>query len=202
MLAPIRRPVASLVLVVVAALAPVAAPASAAQAQGSWLDEPVPPSWNAVGMAVPAAPTGGYANPSCGRDERPAETNEDLAVAAGGWRLFREYRAGWGITVVTALSGYDGMCRPTGFQVFAFFGGQLAGTLSPAPMNSREDGSLSEWGFLSPEPGENTLGATFVRYAPTDPLCCPSGQTSVTYTLERGPTGPVLVPVGAETSWR
>lgn len=199
MLSGIRRPVASLVLATASILAPGVGPVPAAHAQRSWLDQPVPTSWNAVGMAVPAAPTGGYSNPSCGRDERPAETAEDLAVTAKGWRLFREYRSGWALTVVTALSGYDGMCRPLGFQIFAFLGGQFAGTLSPGPMNSREDGSLTQWTYLSPAPGENTLRAAFNRYAAADPLCCPSAQTSVTYLMERGASGPVLVPVRTET---
>jgi hypothetical protein len=150
-------------------------------------------------MAIPIAPTGASPTPGCGRDERPAETAEDLAVTGRGWGLFREYRSGWALTVVNGLSGYDGMCRPMGFQVFVFLGGQFAGTRSSAPMNSRDGGSLSEWTYLSPGPGENTLGATFNRYAATDPLCCPSAQTSVTYVMERGASGPVLVPVRAET---
>ena len=134
----IRRLVASLVLATTSVLAPGVGPVPAAHAQASWLDQPVPTSWSSVGMAVPAAPTGGYSNPSRGRDERPAETAEDLAVTAKGT-------------------------------------------------------------YLSPAPGENTLGATFNRYAAADPLCCPSAQTSGTYLMERNASGPVLVPVRAET---
>ena len=194
-----HRLVAALAFAAATVLAPLAMPTSAVHAQADWLDQAVPAGWNAVGMAVPTAPTGGYANPSCGRDERPAETAEDLAVSAQGWRLFREYHSGWALTVVMGLSSYDGMCRPMGFQVFVFLGGQFAGTLSPEPMHSRVDGSLTESWYLSPAPGENTLAATFTRYAASDPLCCPSGRTTVTYLMERGPTGPVLVPVRAET---
>jgi hypothetical protein len=89
----IRRLIASLVLIA-AALAPITAPIPAAHAQATWLDQSAPVSWNAVGMAIPTAPTGASPNPGCGRDERPAETAEDLAVTARGWRLFREYRSG------------------------------------------------------------------------------------------------------------
>ena len=191
------RLVASLVLGLAVALT--ASAPLAVHAQGAWLDQPTPTPWNTVRMAVPSAPSVESSDPRCGRDERPAETAEDVAVTAAGWRLFREYRAGWALTVVTGLSGYDGMCRPLGFQVFVFLGGTFAGTLSPTSMDSRADGSLTESWFLSPAPGENTLAATFNRYAATDPLCCPSGQTTVTYLLERGAAGPELVPVCAET---
>jgi len=179
------------------AITPFAAPD--AHAQGAWLDQPTPTSWNSVGMAVPSAPSDAYANPRCALDERPAETAEDLALTAAGWRLFREYESGWSLRVILGLAGYDGMCRPTGFQVFVFLGGTFAGTLSPTPMDSRADGSLTESRFLSPLPGENTLSATFNRYTDLDPLCCPSGRATVTYLMERGAAGPVLVPVRAET---
>jgi hypothetical protein len=202
MLPPValRRSLIALGLAAWAALAPIASGVPpVAHAQATWLDQAVPTSWNTVGMAIPAAPTDALLDPACGRDERPAETAEDLAVAAKGWRLFREYRSGWALTTITGLAGYDGMCRPLGFQVFVFLGGRFAGTLAPEPMNSRADGSLTQYTFLSPAPGENTLGATFNRYADADPLCCPSSQTTVTYLMERGAAGPVLRPVRAET---
>ena len=42
------------------------------------------------------------------------------------------------------MSNADGMCRPLGYQFFLFVGDDFAGTLSPAPMDSRTDGGLSD----------------------------------------------------------
>ena len=80
----LRRLICSLALAILATLAPIPAAHLGAHAQATWLDQPVPTNWNVVGMAIPAAPTGGFSGPGCGRDERPAEAAEDLAVAARG----------------------------------------------------------------------------------------------------------------------
>ena len=89
---------------------------------------------------------------------------------------------------MSGLSSYDGMCRPLGFQAFVFVDGKLAGTLSPTPMNSRDDGALSRTSFFGPE----SLTAAYVRYTDQDPLCCPSALSTATYKIERTPAGPVL----------
>jgi len=133
----------------------------------------------------------------CLAQERAASGAEESAVAAAGYRLtsyWPSVRAG-DLAVVLATAGYDGMCRPIGYQGFVFAGGRYAGTLAPEPMTSRTDGALA----TVPEgPGVAVAGgrivARFVRYAPTDPLCCPSrGQTRVAYRVERGPIGPVAL---------
>ena len=50
-------------------------------------------------MAIPAAPTiDGNPDPRCTERERPAETEEDDALIAEGWRLFLPYQRGWGVT--------------------------------------------------------------------------------------------------------
>src|SRR5690606_28531273 len=36
--------------------------------------------------------------------------------------------------------------------------------------------------------------AWYDRYAPTDPLCCPSSETGVTFHVERAAAGPVVIP--------
>ena len=114
----------------------------AAHADGAWLDDQSV-TWNTAGMAIPAAPEKpAEVDPRCVRQARPAESDEDRAVEAAGWTLFSNYTAGWGIKIVSGLSSYDGMCRPLGFQAFVFVDGKLAGTLSPMPMNSRDDGAL------------------------------------------------------------
>ena len=160
------------------------------EAQGSWLDGP-PVNWNAPGRALPAPPPERGENPRCGADRRPPETPEDNAVAGAGWILGLAYQAGWGIKVVWAQSGYDGMCRPMGYQAFVFAEGQFAGTVSPTPMDSRTDGAMSEVHFYNPE----LISARFLRYAPTDALCCPSlPAVTVSYRVERPAGDPLLVP--------
>jgi hypothetical protein len=111
-------------------------------------------------------------------------------VAGAGWTLFGDYRAGWGIVSVNGLSGYDGMCRPTGFNEFVFVDGAFAGTISPVQMDSRSDG-VASGSFII---GSESLTATFQRYRPTDSLCCPSGSKTVFYRIDRSGGRPLLVP--------
>lgn len=161
----------------------------AAHADGAWLDD-LSVTWNSAGMAIPGPvenPAG--LDPRCGRQARPAESDEDRAVEAAGWTLFASYSGGWGIKIVRALAGYDGMCRPVQYQAFVFVDGTLAGTLSPTPMSSRLDGALTEASFFGPE----GLNASYVRYTEKDPLCCPSARTTARYRIDRSPVGPVLV---------
>jgi hypothetical protein len=143
----------------------------------------------------------GNDDPRCREAERPAETREDRALTSKGWRLFREYLGGWGIRVVWALAGYDGMCRPLGYQVFVFVDGKLAGALSPAPMSSRTDASLSSLQMFGPAAtGGPLLTAAFSRYAESDPLCCPTRRTTVQYRVDRSQRAPLLTAVSARTA--
>ena len=161
-----------------------------AVAQASWLDEPLS-NWNQPGMDLPQAPPMDPAtNPQCLSGGRPVETDADQALSDNGWTLFGSYYAGWNTAVVRALSGYDGMCRPWGYNVFVFVDGQFAGTISPDLMNSRTDGTGDVRFFAA----KDSITAEFQRYAPTDPLCCPSGSASVVYQVSRTPAGPLLVP--------
>lgn len=186
-------PIATLV----AALGLAAAP-SAALAETNWLDAPIQ-AWNSPGMAVPPAPPREVPDdPRCAaRSERPPETAQDQEVAAAGWTLFAPYRGGWGITIVSGLVGYDGMCRPFVYQVFVFVDGAFAGTIAPSPMASRTDGSGRLEEFFN---GSGTLGGSFARYGPDDPLCCPSATSNVQYGIDRTPAGPVLVPTKITTT--
>src|SRR5215212_7607318 len=94
----------------------------------TWLDGDLA-SWNTPGMAIPSAPTiEGNTDPRCVERERPAETAEDDALIAEGWHLFLPYQRGWGVTLISGLASYDGMCRPLGYQSFVFVDGVL-----PAP---------------------------------------------------------------------
>src|SRR5262245_27215326 len=165
------------VLVITAWLAPAAHPDPAA-ADGGWLDGDVA-QWSTPGAPVPAAPTdtGAPPDPRCQQQARPAETAADRQVQAAGWTLFGSYLGGWGIVSVKGLSGYDGMCRPMGYQEFVFVDGVFAGTISPDVMSSRFDGAGRVTGLFGPD----QLIAEFARYKPSDPLCCPSSSTSMTY---------------------
>jgi LppP/LprE lipoprotein len=172
-------------LALLAALLP-----SIASADGSWLDQPLS-NWNQPGMDVPqAAAMNPLTNPRCLGQGRPPETAADQALADNGWTLFSSYMAGWNTFIVRGLSGYDGMCRPLGFNAFVFVDGQFAGTIAPDAMDSRTDGVGDARFFFA----SDMLSAEFQRYTPSDPLCCPSGHATVVYRVMRMPEGPVVVP--------
>lgn len=180
------RRLIALVVTAYAILAP-----GVVQAGDAWLDGPLP-QWNQPGMAVPVAPQseGDLASNAslCDRTVRPPETAADYEVTGAGWSLVGSYEGGWGIVTVTGTTGFDGMCRPIGYQIFVFVDGVFAGTISPEPMESRTSGA----GTLS-RVSSGQLFATFVRYADLDPLCCPSRPSAlVEYQVERTDGGPVL----------
>jgi hypothetical protein len=164
-----------------------------ASAETIWLDQPLKP-WNVAGAAIPTAPPAQLAQQICTTKERTAVNAEETLVAGARWRL-EEY---WptisrgNLAIVLALSDYDGMCRPLGFNAFVFANGAYVGTLSPVNLNSRTDGVLNQ---IPTFPSDGVIQAIFTRYAPTDPLCCPSLAPSVvTYNVVNG----VIAPVGVQ----
>src|ERR1051325_9169879 len=115
-------------------------------ADGGWLDAGDTPAWNLAGGAVPhALPENPDPRGICPRQERPPTTPDEQQLAAQGWKLesYWPARQQGDVVLLLALSSYDGMCRPWGFNAFVFAGGRFAGTLSPQPMNSRADGVLA-----------------------------------------------------------
>lgn len=177
-------------LAILALLVALVSPLPLAAQGSSWLDGGLA-SWNRPGMPIPAAPDNGPPDPRCATRERPAETVADNALLSAGWRLFLPFQSGWGVTLVAGLAGYDGMCRPMGYQSFVFVDGVFVGTVAPEPMNSRFDGAADAVNLWYAD----QLTAEFRRYAPDDPLCCPSGSAYVEYTIVDTPDGPVLDPV-------
>jgi hypothetical protein len=173
---------------------------AAAGGQGAaWLDRSPPTNWNAGGTTLPAAPVEESALTSrerCAATVRRATTADDDAVQRAGWALIGPLQTFSGTTIITGTSGFDGMCRPVRYQLFAFVDGTFAGTLSPVFMTSRTDGAQSRLYLY--RAGE--LAAEFLRYTDADPLCCPSRVTRVEYRVERDARGPVLVPVNASTT--
>lgn len=164
----------------------------------SWLDAPVPAGWNTPGAPIPAAPApDGAADPRCTSTARPPQLEEDRKVRERGWDLVGAFQGGWQTVVVRATAGYDGMCRPMRHQAFVFVRGVFAGTLSPNPMESRIDGSPGDVTLT----GATRLVAEYHRYTKADPLCCPSGTTTVTLEIapEGSPNGPIVRPVSAST---
>jgi hypothetical protein len=162
-----------------------------------WLDVPGgrPAPWNVAGAAVPSADFAhGLAPLQCAVRERPADIPEEQAIARAGWRLetFWPTAHRGDVAVIQATADYDGMCRPSGYNAFVFSAGRFAGTVSPELMYSRSDGALLEVPEFLPS---GQLSATYVRYDPRDPLCCPSRpRTRVIFRLDIAPAGPVLVP--------
>ena len=165
----------------------------------SWLDREHPAGWNQPGAAIPDAPppTGESATTErCRRVMRAPTLAGDQSVVAKGWTLFGPGHVFGATEVVLAASSVDGMCRPLGFQGFVFVDGQLAGMISPRLMESRTDGAANVVHLRS----SDLLDVEFARYAPKDPLCCPSRVTTVAYRVQLAPHGPVLVAIEARTS--
>jgi hypothetical protein len=170
---------------------------AAAQSATAWLDQSPPANWNRRGASVPDAPVTDLVAPDeCAAQERVPQGTEEQQVSDRGWRLTAASQAGaGGARVVLGQTGYDGMCRPMGYQQFVFVNGGFIGTISPTTMDSRTDGSGSVQGAIGPD----TLTAVFARYGADDPLCCPARNTTVTYRVDRGPTQSLLLPTSATT---
>lgn len=167
-----------------------------ASAQAAWLDAS-PQPWNRGGAAVPAAPRDVVIPLNierCQGRERQPQTPEEQRVVEAGWRLtdYWPLQRQGDVVALLALAGYDGMCRPWGYNGFVFVRGRFAGTVAPLPMNSRTDGALDHGPTLLPD---GRLEAIFRRYAPTDPYCCPSRPSSrVGYRIAGASDSPTVVP--------
>jgi len=167
-----------------------------ASADGSWMDRSAIAPWNVPGAAVPKPPHAPASDlERCAGTVRQPETEVDRAVTAAGWKLFAAYQLFDGTAVVLGMGDADGMCRPDAYQGFVFVKGVFAGTLSPTPMDSRTDGALSAPSLFTPA----SFFVDFLRYAPSDPLCCASRTTVVQYRVEQRDGKPVVVPLEAET---
>ena len=165
-----------------------------------WLDRPLS-NWNTAGAPLPSPPTAEESKASgtarC-RLTPPLSTPAEQAVDAAGWIPFHNFAqrlAREDVEIVGGMAGSDGMCRPTQYNVFVFVGGRFAGALSPVVMTSRLDASSGAIRMPLPQ-----ITAEFARYAPSDPLCCPSSRMTVRYRIDRTPKGAVVVPVEVRTT--
>jgi heat shock protein HslJ len=162
------------------------------RSNGSWLGKPMT-NWNKPGATIPQ-PSATETDPSiaarCGEQLRQPESAADQALSGAGWRLYGPVQSYSGTSVITAMSGVDGMCRPLGYQAFVFVNDVFAGTLSPAPMDSRSDGALTDIHLTAP----TRLSAEFVRYTASAPLCCPSSTDAVNYRIDRQGNTATVIP--------
>jgi hypothetical protein len=164
------------------ALLALLATASPAPAQTSWLDRPLE-NWNRPSAALPqpVAAQGNNVGRCRGLTVRKPASAAEKALARRGWLLYGPVYSYDSTRIVTALSGFDGMCRPLGYHAFVYWDGRYAGTLSPVAMNSRQDGALTNIHLGGPD----QFSAEFARYRQADPLCCPSRVDHVSYKLRR-----------------
>ena len=164
----------------------------------SWLDRPLT-NWNAAGEPVPQPRTGAETISEiltrCPDTPDVSATAAERQVGAAGWLPFhmfdRQILSG-DLEIVGGLAAADGMCRPMSFNVFVFVQNRFAGTLSPAAMDSRTDGSV---GGAIRVGGDGSIAAEFARYAASDALCCPSARVTVRYRIDRTGQAPLVVPV-------
>lgn len=182
-------------------MAVIAMPGAIAQPSGKrfWLDQAKPANWNKPGASLPKAPPSNLDPDTlkqCKGTIRPATAPEDQALSNAGWKLFGPYQRFGKVSLVMGLSGFDGMCRPSGYQDFVFVNGKFAGTLSPQPMDSRTDGASGRIYLFS----ETELSAEFARYKDADALCCPSAESSVSYQVRQQNGQPVVAPTDVYTN--
>ena len=185
----------------VLALAPLALTTAVVSqpSSSSWLEQKTLTNWNKPGAAVPKAPNNTQDTARCQPQIRNAVTPEERAVQSAGWTLYKrgDGISSSGISLIQGLTGFDGMCRASGYQEFVFVDGVFAGTTSPKLMNSRTDSSLWETDIKS----STQLIAQFARYTERDPLCCASRISTVTYRIERvNVKRPLVVPIAVKTS--
>lgn len=157
-----------------------------ASAQVSWLDRPLN-NWNRANAAVPAPPRGMTIDAQCRTQIRTPESIADRAVTRLGWSLYGPAYVYGPVTVITAMAGADGQCRPTSYNGFVFVSNKFAGTIAPQPVDARTDGSFNNIDLVS----RTSMMVDFVRYNSNDPLCCPSQKSMVAYSISTG-TAPLL----------
>ncbi len=169
---------------------------SSASAQSSWLDRPLDRNWNRGDGNVPNAPrTLAPIDARCRDQIRDPESLTDRAVTRAGWSLFGAAQVFGNVTVVNAMAGTDGMCRPMLHNTFVFVANRFAGTLSPDPMNARTDGALSQATLANPR----EIYAEYTRYTSNDALCCPSQTSSVNFSISPG-NQPIVRATRVETN--
>lgn len=183
----------------VVALSLLVLPTTVLSQTSSWLDQQVPMNWNRPGVSVPNAPKSDAMNIGrCQQQIRNPSNPEERTVRAAGWTLYNvrgETLSVEGVSLVQGLTGFDGMCRPMGYQGFVFVRGVFAGTISPKSMSARGDGALIQTNIE----GASVLNSQFARYSRQDALCCPSRTSKVNYRIDFQNGKPLLIPIKVTT---
>ena len=165
-------------------------------AQPSWLDRPQPRNWNNPNANIPNPPqTTVPMDPRCREMARPPDSMADRALTRAGWTLTGPAQTFGTTTLVMAMAGADGQCRPDQYNAFVFVSNRFAGTLAPRPMSPRTDGSLSRAFLYS----ATSASGEFSRYSQSDAMCCPSRTSTVFYDISRGGS-PLVTPESVNTA--
>jgi heat shock protein HslJ len=162
----------------------------------SWLDRPLR-NWNRPSPAeLPRlpAPVAATNLSQCRESIRKPESDAENALTRRGWHLIGPVQTFGTTQLLMATSGFDGMCRPLGYQAFVYVEGRYAGTLSPVLMNSRTDGAL----ITARLDRATSIQVEFNRYRPADALCCPTQTSAVQYRV-RADEAPDLIPISIST---
>jgi heat shock protein HslJ len=173
----------------------IALSATAQPVSKSWLDQPLT-NWNKPPGGLPSLPRPAAATnvEACRESMREPVSAAERAIVKRGWHLFGPVQSYSTVRLIMATSGFDGMCRPMGYQAFVYVEGRYAGTLSPQAMDSRTDGALVTARLLS----ATQINTEFSRYAASDALCCPSRNSMVTYKI-RADEVPDLMATAVDT---
>jgi len=160
-------------------------------AQSDWLDMKPLPNWNERSRAILQTKKIAQTDlAQCRNIVRPASLVVDRLLTKNNWTLVGEAQIFGKTTVVSVATGFDGQCRPRGFDTLVFVGDRVAGKLSPGPMDSRTDGYLTNVNLIT----ETSLTAYYARYRANDPLCCPWKTEVVTFIIKPDGKNFLLIP--------
>ncbi|MEO6588400.1 MAG: META domain-containing protein [Pyrinomonadaceae bacterium] len=156
-----------------------------------WLDMKPLPSWNSRKRVI--LETKKISNAElkrCSVAVRQPTLPQDFLLTSKGWTLVNAAQVFGKTAIITTAEGFDGMCRPLKYETYVFVGNKLSGALTPAPMDSRTDGSVINVQLYT----ETDLTAEFARYRDSDALCCPYKTEKVTYKVKADGRNFLLVP--------
>ncbi len=164
---------------------------SNAFAQKNWLDQKSMSNWNSSSEIPKTKKISPAELKRCADEVRQPSLEADSLLMKNGWTLLGNPTQVNGDTAVVSVAGaFDGMCRPLKSQTFVFVGNKLAGTLSPALMDSRTDGVLTDVKLTS----ATTLTAEYARYRANDPLCCPWKTQEISFDIKQNGGNFLLTP--------
>jgi hypothetical protein len=162
---------------------------------GTWLDTRAAWKWSEAELRRGERERG---NTRCEALTRPPATPAERILSQAEWMLTGSAsitNRKTGIEIAYGFRQFDGMCRDLQGQGFVFVNGRAIGTLSPRLTYARSDGHLGE--VTVSDSGE--VRATFRRYSPKDPLCCPSRESVAFYSVAREGSTYVLKLLRVET---